>query len=216
MRSFGFVQSQVDTCLFHHASDRGILVLFVYVDDLLIAGTLETLISELKTSLNQDFTIKDLGYAKYFMGLKVARSHVGIFVNQKRYTMDIISEVGMTQGKEANTPLPSVLQLQEDEGVLLDDPTVFRRLIGRLLYLNFTRLDIMYVVHHLSQFIHQPRKPHWAATLHVQYLKHTSSVGLFILANKLEAYCDADWATCKKTRRSITRYCVFLGNTPIS
>lgn len=110
--------------------------------------------------------------------------------------MDIISDVGMTQGKGVNTPLLSGLQLQEDEGVLLDDPTVFRRLIGRLLYLNFTRPDIMYAVHHLSQFVHQPREPHWAAALHIVcYLKHTYSVGLFFLVNastKLEAYFDTD------------------------
>lgn len=63
LRSFGIVQSQVDTCLFHYASDKGILVLIVYVDGLLIASSSETLISELKTSLNLAFTIKELGFA---------------------------------------------------------------------------------------------------------------------------------------------------------
>lgn len=71
-------------------------------------------------------------------------------------------------------PLPPGLQLQEEDGELIEDPLRFRRLIGKLLYMNFTRPYIMYVVHHLSQFVHKPQKLHWQAALHiVRYLKYT-------------------------------------------
>lgn len=134
--------------------------------------------------------------------------------------MDIISDTGMLQAKGVNTPLSFGLDLHEEKGELLDDPSTFRRLIGRLLYLNFTHPDIMYAVHHLSQFVHQPQKPHWIATLHiVRYLKNTPSTGLYFPAKalaELEVYCDADWASCKITRRSITGFCIFLGKTSIS
>lgn len=153
---FGFIQSQVDMCLFHYSSKEGSLILLVYVDDLLIVGTSEQLIAKLKDSLNLAFTIKDLGYAKYFLGLEVARSPDGIFVNQRKYIMDILSYTKLSRAKGVKTPLPPGLQLQDDEGELLSDPSSFRRLIGRLLYLNFTRPDIIFYVHHLSQFIHQP------------------------------------------------------------
>lgn len=78
----------------------------------------------------------------------------------------------------------------------------------------------MFVVHHLSQFVHNPRRPHWQADLHVvRYLKATSVTGLFFSATaplNLKAYCDTDWATCKRTRCSITGYCIYLSSTPIS
>lgn len=74
LESFGFEQSNADMCLFTYDSDKGSLLLFVYVDDLLIAGSTEKLVTKLKQSLHKAFKIKDLGYAKFFLGLEVARS----------------------------------------------------------------------------------------------------------------------------------------------
>lgn len=108
---FGFEQLKVDTCLFTYDLDKGSLILLVYVDDLLIAGSTKKLV--LKQSLHKAFTIKDLGYAKFFLGLEVARSPEGIFVNQKKYVTDIVLDIGLSQAKDARTPLPPGLQLQE-------------------------------------------------------------------------------------------------------
>lgn len=135
--------------------------MLVYVDDLLITGTTQKLIYELKQFLHGAFTIKDLGYAKFFLGLEVTRSHDGICVNQKNYITDLVIDTRLVQVKSVKTPLPSGLQLQEEEREILEDPSQFQRLIGRLLYLGFTRPDITYAVHHLSQFVHRPKKPHW-------------------------------------------------------
>lgn len=192
--SFGFTQSHADNCLFTYNSSKGTLILIVYVDDLLISGTSESLVQELKHSLHAAFTIKDLGFAKYFLGLEVARSSAGIFVNQRKYISDLIADTGLLDAKVTNVPLPKGLHLQGNEGELNDNPSQYRRLVGRLLYLGFTRPDIMHSVHLLSQFVQSPRKPHWMAALHVvRYLKSTTS--LFFSASSsfcLEAFCDAD------------------------
>ncbi|GAA0160814.1 transmembrane signal receptor [Lithospermum erythrorhizon] len=72
----------------------------------------------------------------------------------------------------------------------------------------------------LSQFVNAPREAHWKAALHVlKYLKGAPSKGLFYLVQKqfkLEAFSDADWATCPETRRSLSGFCIFLGNSLIS
>jgi len=83
-----------------------------------------------------------------------------------------------------------------DEGELLKDPSVYRRVVGRLIYLTITRLDITYAVHILSRFMHALCKPHLKATMWVlQYLKNNSGQGLFFPSQNdlsLRAFCDSD------------------------
>ncbi|KAK6163149.1 hypothetical protein DH2020_002990 [Rehmannia glutinosa] len=195
---FGFVQSAFDHCLFIKKSDHSYLALLVYVDDVLITGSHDEDIAVVKAYLHKAFTIKDMGSAKYFLGLEIARTASGTYINQRKYIMDIL----------------------EDTGSPLSSPDRFRRLVGRLLYLNLTRPDIAYGVQQLSQFVNAPCTEHWDAALHlVRYLKGNPSLGLFYSASSscsLTAYCDADWGACVDTRRSLTGYCVFLGDCLIS
>ncbi|KAK4404224.1 Retrovirus-related Pol polyprotein from transposon RE2 [Sesamum angolense] len=146
-------------------------------------------IATIKSHLDTLFTIKDMGHAKYFLGLELALSAHG-------------------------------LKLSADDGTLLFDPGPFRRLIGALLYLGFTRPDVSFATQQLSQFLQQPKSSHWDAALHVvRYLKGTSSLGLFFFAkNSLQpvVYTNASWASCPESRRSITGFCIFLGSSLVS
>lgn len=87
---FGFKQSKKDYSLFVKTAPQGIIVALVHVDDLLLCGDDENEITHLKTSLHDAFIIKDVGLARYFLGIEIVRSTLGTLIHQRKYVMDII------------------------------------------------------------------------------------------------------------------------------
>lgn len=142
--------------------------------------------------------------------------------------MQLISEAGQSSAKPAETPLELNQKILSKEFSdftgsdtdLLEDASGYQRLIGRLLYLTMTRPDISYAVQSLSQFMHAPTKVHYNAALRiVRYLKQSPGMGILMPAvsnNSLSAFCDADWAACPESRKSITGYVVKYGEALIS
>ncbi|KAL0436991.1 UNVERIFIED_CONTAM: Retrovirus-related Pol polyprotein from transposon RE1 [Sesamum radiatum] len=220
LQAYGFIQSSHDYCLFIKVTPLGLFALLVYVDDVLVAGPSQEEITNIKRYLDGLFTIKDLGAAKYFLGLEIARSDKGLTLTQTKYIKDIIADTGLSNAKAATTPLPPGIKFSTTAENQLLNPESYRRLIGRLLYLSFSRPDISHATQQLSQYMQTPCQQHWNAALHlVKYLKGTPCIGLFFPAEanfSLKAYSDADWAACVDTRRSLTGYCIFLGSALIS
>jgi hypothetical protein len=216
----GFTQSKCDYSLFTKTAGSTFIALLVYVDDILIASNAPAAVTKLTAFLDAKFKLKDLGNAKYFLGLELARSHQGISLCQRKYTLDILEDAGFLASKPVKFPMEQHIKLSRDDGSLLSDPTVYRRLVGKLLYLTLTRPDISYSVSRLSQFMDQPRVPHLHAAHRVlQYLKGSPGQGLFFPTTnslQLKAFCDSDWAGCSDTRRSVTGFCIFLGDSLIS
>lgn len=208
IQEIGFQQSRADYSLFTHVHGNSITVVLLYVDDMIITGNNEEAISKLKKILNGRFRIKDLGPLKYFLGVEVARSKAGISICQRKYTLDILEEAGLLGVKPTKVPMEPDLVLTTTGSDALKEPSRYRRLIGKLIYLTITRPEITYAVNTLSQFMQEPKLHHLkAAHRLLQYLKEAPGQGLlFSSQNQLNliGYCDADWARCPITRRSVT------------
>ncbi|XP_042940592.1 uncharacterized mitochondrial protein AtMg00810-like [Carya illinoinensis] len=217
--SYGFTQGNSDCSLFIKKSTTSFMALLVYVDDVLLASDSLQEIQLLKEFLHDQFTIKDLGPLKYFLGLEIARSKAGISICQRKYALDILQDTGIIGAKPAAFPMETNLKLTANDSDLYEDPSAYRKLIGRLLYLTLTRPDLAYSVQVLSQFLAKPAVSHYQAAVRVlRYLKATPGQGLFFLASsemQLKAFSDSDWAGCIDTRRSVTGFAVFLGNSLI-
>ncbi|CAL1375187.1 unnamed protein product [Linum trigynum] len=218
--SLGFVQSHADHSLFIRKTSTSFVAALIYVDDVILTGDDSTFIQAVKDFLHQQFTIKDLGPLKYFLGIEVARSKRGMVLNQRKYVLDILSDCGIEAGRPVATPIEQNHQLGRLPSAPAQDPSGYRRLVGRLLYLTVTRPDIQYAVNLLSQGVHSPTQAHVdLATRVLRYLKQSPGNGLFLPAQSsltLTAYCDADWGGCPTTRRSTTGYFIRLGRAPVS
>ncbi|CAM8992435.1 unnamed protein product [Rhodiola kirilowii] len=205
---FGFTQSLNDYSLFTLQEGTEFIILLVYVNDVLLTCTSLVLIDNIKAFIHDKFKIKDLGTLKYFLGLEVARNSTGVFLHQRKYAMYILTDQGMVDCKPAKTPLPIKHQLSLLDASPIEDPMIYRKLVGKLFYLTITRPDLAHSVHILSQFMSVPTSDHLkAAHRLLRYIKGAPAQGLFFSSSSslvMKAFCDADWAACPKTRRSTT------------
>ncbi|RVX10349.1 Retrovirus-related Pol polyprotein from transposon RE1 [Vitis vinifera] len=104
IKHYGYTQSQADHTMFYKHSNEGkVAILIVYVDDIVLTGDDCNELEKLKGKLAEEFEIKDLGALKYFLGVEFARSKEGIFVNQRKYVLDLLDETGMLGCKPAET-----------------------------------------------------------------------------------------------------------------
>ena len=192
----GFTQSKADYSLFFKKNSTSFIAILVYVDDILIASDNKKAVDELKILLDQQFTLKDLGDLKFFLGLEVARTTDGINLCQRKYTLEVLGDASMLGCKPAKVPMDRNLKLSKYEGKELQDPSSYKRLTGRLLYLTITRPDITFVVNRLSQFMEHPREPHLQVAHKVlQYLRSSPGQGLFFSSKSelhLKAFADVD------------------------
>lgn len=220
LRRYGFAQSYSDYSLFTYSKGSTRINVLVYVDDLIIAGNHSGDITAFKAYLHTCFHMKDLGKLKYFLGIEVARNREGIYLCQRKYALDIISETGLLGCKPVACPMEQHQKLGLSTSPAMKEGEKYRRLVGRLLYLSFTRPDICFAVNTLSQFLKNPKEDHWVAALRVvRYLKGSPGQGVLLQRNcdlTLTGWCDSDWAACPLTRRSVTGWIVFLGSSPVS
>ena len=121
MKGFGYRQSNSDHTLFLRKSGNQIPCLVIYVDDMVIIGNNAKEIDRLRRKLFQEFEMKDLGQLKYFLGIEVLMSKKGIFITQRKYTLDLLAEAGMIDCKPVETPMVPNHSLQIVEGAEMED-----------------------------------------------------------------------------------------------
>ncbi|KAL6277717.1 hypothetical protein ACE6H2_021318 [Prunus campanulata] len=220
MRKFGYKQSNSDHTLFlKHKKDK-VTALIIYVDDMILTGSDDDEIDKLKKYLSSEFEMKELGELKYFLGIEVARSDQGIFLSQRKYVLDLLTDTGMLGCKPADTPIEQNHNLQENPGDVPTNKERYQRLVGRLIYLSHTRPDIAYAVSVVSQFMHAPSERHMDAVNRIlRYLKSTPGKGIIFTKNEsltIEGYTDADWAGDNTNRRSTSGYFTFVGGNLVT
>ena len=220
VHQFGFSSNPHDTTLFIRRSDKGMILLLLYVDDMIITGDDHSSISDFKQLLYQHFEMKDLGHLSYFLGLEICSNSTGYYLSQAKYASDLLSRAVLIDTKVVFTPLEMNARLTPLDDTPLSDATLYRQLVGSLIYLTVTSPDIAHAFHLVSQFLVFFHSTHYTAVIHIlRYIKGTMFHGLHFSAHSiidLCTYSNAYWVGDLTDHRSISGCCFFLGDSLIS
>jgi hypothetical protein len=219
LTSLDFTKSKANSNFYFKVMNDELIILLLYVDDLFLTGE-ENLITYCKKKLVAEFEMKDLGLMHYFLGLEVWQSPEKIFVNQGKYAVEILKRFDMLECKSMNTPMETKLKLLVDTSSELADDTLYKQIIGSLMYLMNTRPNICFLVNTFSQFLVEPKRVHLVAAKHVmRYLKGTLDFSLSYNGDhdfRLSGYTDLDWAGSVSDRKSTSSCCFSLWSAMIS
>jgi len=213
--SLQFVQSSCDYCVYTKFDSISTVIVIIWVDDLIIAGSNLSVINSVKSHLSCKFKMKDLGQLKWFLGINFYFADNSIQMNQSKYINKLLDKFKMSDCNTKLIPCDlSVKDVIEAESVLLEDAKPYRQIVGSLIYLMVsTRPDLCYIVNMLSQQLAKPTSAHLQLSkLVLKYLRGTithflefskSSNGLGLLG-----FTDSDWGGSKD--RSISGFCYKL------
>ncbi|WVZ58348.1 hypothetical protein U9M48_008627 [Paspalum notatum var. saurae] len=158
----GFKIGRVDTTLFTKM-DNDLFVCQVYVDDIIFGSTNEELCKEFGNMMAKEFEMSMIGELTFFLGFQIKQLKEGIFIYQEKYARDLLKRFKMDDCKPIETPMATNAKLEADESGIKVDQTLYRSMIGSLLYLCASRPDIMFSVCLCARFQADPREFHLSA-----------------------------------------------------
>ncbi|GJR72726.1 integrase, catalytic region, zinc finger, CCHC-type containing protein [Tanacetum coccineum] len=159
-------------------------------------------------------------HMSFFLGLQISQSPRGIFLNQSKYASEIIKKYSLMTSDSVDTPMVEKSKLDEDLQGTPVDATLYRGMIGSLMYLTSSRPDLIYAVCLCARYQAKHIEKHLNAVKRIfRYLKGTINMGLWYSKDtgmSLTAYADADQAGCQDTRRSTSGSAQFLSDKLVS
>ncbi|GJU81220.1 retrovirus-related pol polyprotein from transposon TNT 1-94 [Tanacetum coccineum] len=215
-----FSKGEVHPTLFTQKAGNDLLLVQIYVDNIIFASTNTALCNEFANQMTTKFKMSMMGQMSFFLGLQISQSPRGIFINQSKYAYEIVKKYGMLTSDSVDTPMVEKSKLDEDLQGKPVDATLYRGMIGSLMYLTSSRPDLIYAVCLCARYQAKPTKKHLNAVKRIfRYLKGTINMGLWYSKDtgmSLTAYADADHAGCQDTRRSTSGSAQFLGDKLVS
>ncbi|GJT31435.1 retrovirus-related pol polyprotein from transposon TNT 1-94 [Tanacetum coccineum] len=218
--SKGFTKGIIDPTLFTIKYGEDILLVQIYVDDIIFGSTNPKFSKRFEKLMHGRFEMSLMGEMKFFLGLQIHQSPRGIFINQAKYTLEILKKHGMEKGQSIGTPMATKPKLDADLSGEPVDQTDYRSKIGSLMYLTSSRPDIVQAVCYCARYQARPTEKHLKEVKRIfRYLRGTIHMGLWYPKGsgfELTAFSDVDHAGCVDTRKSTSGGIQFLGDKLVS
>lgn len=217
----GFKVSDADPCMFIRERGKEKLILVLYVDDGLVAGTNSQDIQTFLMELRSEFKIVTKE-ANYFLGLEIEQNENYIKINQTSYAKKILERFNFTGCKPVSTPILKNPEVEEvgKEGKISQFP--YRQAVGAIMYLMLgTRPDIAYSIGFVSRSLENPSEEDVVRVKRIlRYIAGTINFGIKYKLNFnqgiLECYSDADFGGCLKSGRSTSGVVISYAGGAIS
>lgn len=205
-----FSKSDGEPTLYIKASNGNVFIVVLYVDDLIFTINDKALIVEFKEAMKSEFEMTNLGLLKYFLGIEVKQMQAGIFISQEKYANQILERFKMQNSKAVPTLAALGLKLRKEDSSKRVDPTLYKSMVGSLMYLTTTRPYMMHAVSLISRFMECPRDSHWQIGKRIlMYVKGTKGFSILYTASdefELVGYTDSDWAGSIDDRKNTYGY----------
>ena len=205
-------RSQADPCVFYSTSEKKILIVTLWVDDVIIFSNNEKLKKQIKFNLEKHFDMKDLGPVKKCLGMNISRNRASgeLFIDQKDYIQQVLKRFGMEECHPVGTPMEvDTKPLIVEEKSPFNTNVPYQEAVGCLLYISqISRPDINHAVNTVSRFTKNYQAQHWKAIKRIfRYLKGTEDYRLCYskkMKSDVLAYSDSDWGNLLTQRYSVS------------
>ncbi|CAM8889388.1 unnamed protein product [Rhodiola kirilowii] len=216
----GYVRGGVDKTLFVKHIRSDFIIAQIYVDDIVFGSNTQKLVDQFVEQMQKEFKMSMVGEMNYFLGLQVTQKEDGIFISQSKYAKNLIKKFDLEKASHKRTPAATHIKITKDEAGTKVDQTLYRSMIGSLLYLTASGPDITYAVGVCARYQADPKESHLLQVKRIiKYVCGTVEFGIWYTKDTnshLVGYCDADWAGNAEDRKSTSGGCFFLGNNLVS
>nr|GEZ64292.1 retrovirus-related Pol polyprotein from transposon TNT 1-94 [Tanacetum cinerariifolium] len=218
--SKGFTKGIIDPTLFTIRYGEDILLVQIYVDDIIFGSTNPKYLKRFEKLMHSRFELSLMGEMKFFLGLQIHQSPSGIFINQAKYTLEILHKHGMDKGQSIGTPMATKPKLDADLSGNPVDQIEYRSKIGSLMYLTSSRPDIVQAVCFCARYQSRPTEKHLKEVKRIfRYLRGTVNMGLYYPKGssfELTAFSDVDHTECIDSHKITSGGIQFLGDKLVS
>nr|GEX79978.1 uncharacterized mitochondrial protein AtMg00810-like [Tanacetum cinerariifolium] len=192
------LNSEYNNTLFTKKKDSNLIIVKIYVDDIIFGSSCQEMCDDFAKIMHNEFEMSMMGELNFILGLQIKQLDDGIFFNQSKYIKEMLKKFRLEDSKPMKTPMSTETKLRRDEEGESVDNTKYRGMIGSLLYLTASRLDIMFSVCLCAHFQEDPKTSHLEAVKCIfRYIKGTTHLGLwYSKGSDIETivYADSDHA----------------------
>ena len=218
--SHGFTRGKADQTLFIKREDGKLIVAQVYVDDIIFGSTKDELAHGFLKLMQVVFEMSMIGELTHFLRLQIRQQDSCIFLSQSKYAKNFVKKFGLESASSVRTPMSPNVKLAIDLLGKSVDPSLYRSMIGSLLYLTASRPDISYSVGVCARYQANPKESHTNTLKRIiKYVKTIAEFGVWYskdTSDVLVGYFDADWAGNADDRKSTSGGCFYVGNNLVS